>query len=137
MASPYIVVFDGCCNLCEGWVQFVIRRDTKRIFQFVPAQSPEGEALLQRCGIPPDRLETLILLKHQQLFTRSDAVLEILRHLKGRWKWLFWLKIIPRPFRDWIYKCISRHRYRWFGRKVDCAIPRGNRPDHFPLPPYA
>jgi len=106
------------------------------VLHFIPAQSLEGQTILQGYGISPDRLETLILIHNQKLLTRSEAVLEIFRHLKGVWKWLFWLKLIPRPLRDMIYRSISRHRYRWFGRQAGCALPQRNRPGGYPLPPH-
>ena len=43
-----ILLFDGVCNLCNGAVRFVIKRDTKGTFMFAPLQSETGQALLER-----------------------------------------------------------------------------------------
>jgi predicted DCC family thiol-disulfide oxidoreductase YuxK len=36
------------------------------------------------------------------------------------------LRLMPRPFRDWLYRLVARNRYRWFGRKQSCEIPSGD-----------
>ena len=34
-----VVLFDGVCNLCNGLVQFIIRRDPHARFKFAPMTS--------------------------------------------------------------------------------------------------
>ena len=45
-----LILFDGVCVLCSGWVRFVIERDAAERFRFVPIQSPYGSALASRTG---------------------------------------------------------------------------------------
>ncbi len=33
-----VILYDGVCNLCWFWVQFILKRDKKHIFYFVPLQ---------------------------------------------------------------------------------------------------
>jgi len=33
------------------------------------------------------------------------------------------LRILPRPVQDWLYRRLSRNRYRLFGRTDMCAVP--------------
>jgi len=33
------------------------------------------------------------------------------------------LRILPRPVQDWLYRPLSRNRYRLFGRTDMCAVP--------------
>ena len=41
-----VVLFDGVCNLCNGFVQFIIKRDPKARFKFAALQSELGQRLL-------------------------------------------------------------------------------------------
>jgi predicted DCC family thiol-disulfide oxidoreductase YuxK len=33
-------------------------------------------------------------------------------------------RVIPRTWRDSVYRVIARNRYRWFGRRQICYLPR-------------
>lgn len=117
-----IVLFDGVCNLCSASVRFTIRRDKMNAFQFASLQSEFGRKTLRAKNID-DRLKTMLLLKNNNVYVRSDAALEICRDLSGLWPALYILKIIPRLIRDSIYDFISRNRYKWFGKTNECWLP--------------
>jgi predicted DCC family thiol-disulfide oxidoreductase YuxK len=128
MGSPYplaekVILFDGVCNLCNNSVQFIIRHDPVGQFKFAALQSPFGQEQLRKFGIPQEALNSVILISENVAFQRSDAALEIARYFTGMWKGLYYFKIIPRFFRDWIYDLISRNRYSLFGKKDECMIP--------------
>jgi len=46
------ILFDGVCNLCDGWVKFVIERDPKGYFFFAALQSEAGQRLLSQNKLP-------------------------------------------------------------------------------------
>ncbi len=119
-----IILFDGVCNLCNGAVQFVILRDPKNRFSFASLQSDFGRHQLRQWGLPERALNSVMLLKDQRLFQKSDAALEIARHLSGGWPLFYACKIVPRFLRDGLYDWVARHRYRWFGRRDECLLPK-------------
>jgi predicted DCC family thiol-disulfide oxidoreductase YuxK len=121
-ADSPLILFDGVCNLCNGAVQFVIKRDKSEKFRFAALQSALGQNYLHQLGVKQDT-STIILVKNNKVFDRSSAALEIARDLSGLWPVLFAFKIIPRFLRDGVYNFIARRRYRWFGRKDECMIP--------------
>jgi predicted DCC family thiol-disulfide oxidoreductase YuxK len=121
-----IVIFDGKCNLCESSVIFIICRDKKAKFKFVPAQSQRGIEIQNKHDINAIDLQTLILIKDGKVFTKSDAVLEIARNLDRLWKMLFIIKIIPKSIREWMYSKVAKNRYQWFGTKESCIVPTEN-----------
>lgn len=121
--SP-ILLFDGVCNLCNASVQWVLKRDRKGIFKFAALQSETGQRLLQQFGFSQENFDTVVLVDGEKVFTRSDAPLEIARRLGGFWSLFFVFKIIPRFLRDAVYNWVARNRYRWFGRKEECMLPR-------------
>lgn len=118
-----IVLFDGVCNLCDGFVQFVIKRDPEAQFSFGTLQSSEAQRLLASTDLQPADLKTVIYLKDGKEMTRSTAALTILKDLGGLWSLSYGFIIIPRFIRDAVYGFIAKNRYKWFGEKDVCMIP--------------
>lgn len=124
--SPYFILFDGYCNLCNGFVQWLIRRDKAGRFRFLPLQSDEGIHLLYLSKTktsPTHDPDTVILFHNGTTLERSEAVLEIFKILGGIWRLMLPLKILPAAWRDMLYNFVARNRYHWFGRRDQCMIP--------------
>lgn len=118
-----IVIFDGVCNLCTVSVQFIIKRDKKEVFKFLPLQSKSANKILQKYDSDVNNINTVILLKDKNIFFKSDAALEIAKSFDYPWKAFYFLSFIPKFVRDWVYDFIAKHRYHWFGKKERCMIP--------------
>ena len=118
-----VVIFDGTCNLCNGVVNFIIKRDPKARFLFTPSQSEAAGQLASHYNIDESFDETFVLVRQNQCYYRSDAVLEIASQLTGGWRFLRVLKLIPSGLRDWLYGQVAGHRYGWFGRRDVCMTP--------------
>ena len=127
-----LILFDGVCNLCNGSVQFILRRDPGGRFQFAALQSDYGQQQLKRVNMRSDALYSIVLIDGNQHFERSTAALRIARHLSGGWPLLYVLMVIPSPVRDFIYDWIARNRYRWFGRRESCMLPDPAWKSRFP-----
>lgn len=117
-----VILFDGVCNLCNGAVQFIIKRDKQKHFLFASLQSNFAAKVLKGRNIGTG-LDTIVLLSEEEVFIKSRAVLEISRALTGAWPLLYVFRIIPTFLRDAIYEWIARNRYRFFGKKEACMIP--------------
>jgi predicted DCC family thiol-disulfide oxidoreductase YuxK len=118
-----IVLFDGVCNLCNGFVQFVIGRDPHGRFQFAALQSSTARHLIAQYG-PLDPLpDAIVLVEGGRLYTRSTAALRVARQLVFPWRLAAIFLLVPRPLRDWAYALVARRRYRWFGRRETCMVP--------------
>lgn len=124
-----VVFFDGVCLLCNGFVDFLLRRDVERLFQFAPLQGERAKVLLP-AELHSD-VNTVVLWSQGQVFTRSDAVLTVLTQLGGAWGLMkvFW--IVPRPLRDLAYRFVAGNRYRWFGRRETCRLPTAGERSRF------
>ncbi len=119
-----VLLFDGVCNVCNGFVQFVIARDRKRVFRYASLQSEFATTLLQKMNLPSTGLDTVILIDEKgSYFAKSDVALELFRRFGGFWSLLYYAKVIPKPIRDGVYDFIARNRYRFFGKKDSCMIP--------------
>lgn len=119
----HIILFDGLCNLCSGWVQFLIRRDPEANFHFCSVQSDVGQALLVAIGLPRHRIETMAYIHHGTVFLRSSAILEVTRKLPWLWPACAIGLIIPVRWRDWCYQRLANNRYRVAGKKNQCMVP--------------
>lgn len=126
-----IIIFDGVCNLCEYSVQFIVKHDRQAKFKFVSAQSERGKVLQRIYGVDTLQDGTVILLKGDQVYVKSDAAVEIAKDLDGLWRFLSVFKFILKPARDFIYSIISKNRYRWFGKKDECLLPDNNIKERF------
>lgn len=118
-----IVLFDGVCNLCNTAVDLIIRNDKKGSFKVGALQDPKTKELLKDYAIDSDYLDSIILIRGDQVFYKSRAALEITKKLKGLWPLLYVFIIVPNALRDPVYDWIARNRYRWYGKKETCRLP--------------
>lgn len=117
-----IIIYDSICILCVNSVIFIIKRDKQGKFKFVNAQSKLGKKLLEKHHSFTNELDTMVLIKDNQAYIKSDAVLNIAKELDGYWKYLYIFKIIPKFIRDKIYIYIAKNRYKFFGKKDVCHV---------------
>ena len=118
-----VVLFDGVCNLCNGFVQFAIARDPQARLRFGALQSAAGRALLAGFAAPDPLPDSIVLVEDGRLFTRSTAALRVARRLRFPWPIAYALAAVPRPLRDRIYDVVASRRYRWFGVRDRCMTP--------------
>jgi predicted DCC family thiol-disulfide oxidoreductase YuxK len=123
MVQQSTILFDGVCNLCNGFVNFIIVRDKANKFRFGSLQSPTVVDLLRQHNFLSDDLSTVVLLEGNKLYYQSTAVLKILKQLGGAWVLLYGFIIIPKPVRDFFYNLIAKNRYKLFGRQDACMVP--------------
>ncbi|MEY4935135.1 MAG: hypothetical protein RIS64_1494 [Bacteroidota bacterium] len=121
--SSSIILFDGVCNLCDGVVQFVLKKDKKARFRFAALQSERGTALLKQFGLSTTNYNSFVLIESGRVYQKSTAALQVLKGLGGVWMLLYAFMIVPRPIRDAIYDRVARNRYRFFGKKDECMLP--------------
>ena len=114
-----ILIFDGVCNLCNGLIDFIIRRNES--ITFCAGQSPKGDDLLKKHNIKD--FESIILLEDGKVYQKSAAILRVFKKLGALWSLLYIFMIVPPFFRDSIYKFIARNRYGWFGKQNECRVP--------------
>lgn len=120
-----IILFDGVCNLCNGFVHFVIKREKSDVFKFAALQSDQAIELLAQYDLISTDMKSVILIDtgRNKAFTESSAVLHIFGNLKGLFPLLQLFFIIPKFIRDFVYQQIAVNRYRWFGKRNSCMIP--------------
>jgi predicted DCC family thiol-disulfide oxidoreductase YuxK len=118
-----IIVFDGICHVCSGWVRFLQRHRIDPPFRLIPMQTTEGKEFLREYGIDPEDPTTFLVLDGGRNFTESDGSIQIIAALGGLWRVSLAARIVPKPWRDALYQLLARNRYRWFGRRTTCYLP--------------
>ncbi len=117
-----VIVFDGICVLCNGWVRFLLKHDRAGRYRFAAMQSDAGRALLAGHGLDPDDPASFLMVDGAQAWTGSDAIRRVLMGLGGVWRLAGVIALVPRVVRDPLYRWIARNRYRLFGTTA-CRVP--------------
>jgi predicted DCC family thiol-disulfide oxidoreductase YuxK len=117
------VLFDGVCNLCNGAVQFIIKRDTAYHFLFASLQSEFAKSQLIKFGLDPESLHSIVVVANGHIYQRSEALLKIGERMQGSWWWFWILRILPTFLADGMYNLIARNRYKIFGKRQNCMLP--------------
>ncbi|MFT6868335.1 MAG: putative DCC family thiol-disulfide oxidoreductase YuxK [Cyclobacteriaceae bacterium] len=126
-----IILFDGVCNLCNFFVNFIINRDPSKQFKFASLQSEKASVLLEQLGYDSTSLESIVLIQKGKIYTKSRAALEVLLALGYPWKISYIFLIIPRFISDYIYEVIAANRYSWFGKRESCRVPTADISERF------
>lgn len=125
-----IIFFDGVCNICNGYVNFLIKRDKAFKFKFSPLQSSAGHHISKSLKIEGEP-QYIIVLSKRKVYTKSNAIVRILRDLGGFWSIFLILIIVPGVIRNKIYNIIAKNRYAWFGKMDSCMIPSEKDKERF------
>ncbi len=129
--TPWVILYDGVCGWCTGWVRFLLKRDSTTPFKFSSLQSSLGRQVLEHLHLSSRNFTTFVVLTPEGPFTKSTAVIQICRQLKG-FKWfgkiLSW---VPLTIRDTAYNLIARNRYHLRGKLPSCYLPPQEFVDRF------
>lgn len=126
-----LIIFDGVCVLCSGFVRFVVSRDRNRSFYLTAAQSPLGQALFKHYGLSQSDFETNLLIANGVAYGKLDAFERIMMQLGGAWRMARLTRAIPSFARDFLYDRIAKNRYVIFGRSDQCMVPPDDWDDRY------
>lgn len=124
LASGPIILFDAQCVLCSANARFVLRFDRAQRFRLAAMQGDVGAELFRRNGIDPADPESILVIDGDKVWRESDAVIAIYAGLGWPWRAAVASRLVPRALRDPVYRWIARNRYRLFGRRDTCWLPR-------------
>jgi predicted DCC family thiol-disulfide oxidoreductase YuxK len=116
-----IVFFDGVCNICNRFVDFLLRVDKRDRVKVASLQGSTASKVLSKDEA--ERFDSIIFKLDGKIYYKSQAVLRILQHVGGFWKIAIIFKIIPRFIADCIYSIIAQNRFKWFGKRKTCRMP--------------
>jgi len=126
-----VMVYDGVCNLCHGWVRFALKRDRKARLKFLAAQSPLGQEFLKRNRLPAQTFDSFYLVENAIILHKSTGFLSMVQYLRWPWPWLGVFSVLPAQPLDRLYDWVARNRYRWFGRRELCLVADQTQAERF------
>jgi len=134
ISKSSVVLFDGVCLFCEGWVNFVINHNSdQHNIVFVPLQlvTPR-EKTKEKLDAKGGGDSIFCITNNEILYLKSDASLKAMRHLREPYGIVARILFhIPSFFRNWVYDLIGRNRYNIWGKKDVCTLPTGDRAKYF------
>ena len=107
-----VLLYDGNCSLCIRLANFIGRRDKKRVLSLITLQSAESCLAGNSECDGYSCVNTVVFIDGGRVFTKSAAVLAAFAELGGMWRAVVFLKIFPRPLRDYVYDLVARNRLR-------------------------
>ena len=110
-----VLLFDSGCKLCNNSIKFVTKGDPQQKIKQIALQSTEGQEILALHPYLQD-VNSIILIVNDKVFIESDAILQIAQHLSFPYKLLVAGIIVPKKWRDTMYRWIAKNRYKWFGK---------------------
>lgn len=122
-----VIVYDGFCHVCSGGIRFLEKHRIEPPFALLPTTSEQGRALLMEHGIDPQDPSTFLVVDGGRAYIASDASIQVAAAVGGLWRLARVARVVPRSWRDALYRLIARNRYRWFGRRTTCYLPSGRQ----------
>ncbi|HAS34839.1 MAG TPA: thiol-disulfide oxidoreductase [Flavobacteriales bacterium] len=121
MTFKRIVFFDGHCQLCNRFLNFLILLDRKRNLHFASLQGKTSQEILSE----EERSlhDSLIFWEEGKLTYKSYAALKAVASLGGVWKGVLMFRLVPSSLLDAFYDLVARNRFKWFGRRESCRMP--------------
>lgn len=116
-----VIFFDGYCGLCNGFIDFMMKVDTRSQFKFSPLQSDFAKAHLKPQDISD--LKSLVVLTNGKATRKAHGVIIALSELGGLWKLISIFRILPASFLNFGYDFVARNRYKFFGKRDTCRLP--------------
>jgi len=130
--SYHVVIFDGPCNLCNKYVDYIIRNDYADKCRFISLESDTARHFLSEHGFDLEDLTSIIVVSSGNIFIKSRAVFKVLSLMKKPVRyWSFLRYVIPRFILDFVYSIVSRNRYLLFGKSDTCRLPSESEASKF------
>ncbi len=125
-----IVFFDGYCNLCNKWVDRILRNEKGASFYFAPLSGETAQKKIPR-ELQQEGPDAIILQEGERFLTGAHAALRIARSMKWPYRALAILRILPSFLLERGYKWVAKNRYRWYGKREECRLPSPEERERF------
>ena len=115
-----VLVIDGHCIMCNSLAIWISKRDKENILKITNFDSNYVKENYQ--NIKSGKNVILINEIEQNIFGKSNAIIQCLKIIGYRKKMLYLMNLIPNFIRDFVYDLIAKFRYKIFGKKESCEI---------------
>lgn len=128
-----VLLYDGVCNMCNGFVNRFLDVDKEEKFRFSALQSEAGRSLLALSGRSPDDISSIVLVEaNGEAHIQSDALLRMGRIIGGPVGLVLFPGIaVPKFVRNKMYDVVADNRYSFLGKREDCRCSDDRYADRF------
>ena len=130
ISNSIILFFDGYCPFCTGIIKILLKLDAHKKLRYSTIHSETFQKATQQFK-EIKKFDSVVVLKGDIFFIKSDAVFAIIDALGGIWRILNVFRIIPRNIRKKLYDFIASRRKRWFGIRQTCYLPTPEEKKYF------
>lgn len=124
MTEPHpIVVFDGECALCNGFVAWLIRHDSRGYFLIAGSAGEVGAAVVAAAGLDATITQSTLIVWDGKAHLRSRAIIAVARGLPWPWRAVAGIRVVPEFLRDAAYRFIASRRPRVAADDPSCGVP--------------
>jgi predicted DCC family thiol-disulfide oxidoreductase YuxK len=113
LGRPYVIIYDGTCNVCGKIVKVLQRWDRDQVLEILPSQTPGIRA---RFPWIPSRAytESVQLIGPGGKTYQGAAAVEHILDVLPKGKLITWIFSIPfaRPLAERFYRWFARNRYK-------------------------
>ncbi len=117
--------------MCHSWVKRILRADKKIEIRFSPLEGKLAAEMLTPLIPRYNHEDTIVFYDEGEVFIRSDAALKILQTLGFPYNLGFIGRLIPKTWRDAMYRWVAKRRYRYGKRFDTCPLPPMEWKDRF------
>jgi predicted DCC family thiol-disulfide oxidoreductase YuxK len=117
-----IIFFDGECNLCNGFVQLVLKNEKSVFFYFSSLQSHFSKEFFIQNKFNANGLDSVIVYHNKQFYSQSKAAFTVVRNLHWPYRALLVLNVFPTKMADFFYQLIAKYRFFIFGKTNTCWV---------------
>ena len=106
--SSSIVLYDNKCGFCTKIAEYLKKKDTENIIQWIANDSSRAKQLILNLKLE-HHLDSIIYTDKKNYLIKSAAIVEILKILQFKIRFL--IQLFPLSFCNFIYDKISANRY--------------------------
>jgi predicted DCC family thiol-disulfide oxidoreductase YuxK len=117
-----IVFYDSDCNLCDGFIQFILNNNSSKSLKIAPLFGSNYDRLLNDSQLNLTK-DSIILYENGKVYMSSKAVIKIINELNTPYRWLSVFRFFPKAMLEMLYGYVAKNRYRWFGKREFCQMP--------------
>jgi predicted DCC family thiol-disulfide oxidoreductase YuxK len=125
MQADNIILFDGSCAFCNGFIRRILKVDRVR-FRLCDQQSRQFTLIAQAHRLPLSAGKdagTIYLIQGGKAYTRAAAISRILRGCKLPYRMMGrLLQLVPQFISNFVYDWIAQRRHRIIMSQV-CTLP--------------
>lgn len=131
-----IVLYDGVCLFCEGWVNTVIKNSSyENCPVFIPLQYVKFNTSIDGFDSDgsADYNSIIVIDLNSEVLLNSNASLKIIQTMKFPFNVFGHIgAFFPLWLRNYVYNFIGKNRYRIWGKKDYCSLPTDHEMLNFP-----